>query len=849
MRERLARQPPVAAGWRAGFYGGRSMMRAAGQTSAADHSRLPAAALTAGDAFVSLDTPKPAPLRRKLHAGHFAFARALVQGLDTAASWERYLALEGAHSDARVVRRTIGWLRDELAAASRRHDRHGIGRLIQVDVQKIAADAAPALPTLEEFAASRGLEGFSEQEQVDAYREEFGEASVRLSRRARLMAKQLDALRWLESLVAEPPHAADAVVSWFHPQLATRLEAAGLITLQDLFERINGVGRHWYRGMPAIGAGKALRITEWLTAHVASIGIQIGTHAKQARAGLSARDLQTVVPHRTGIVPFEKLIVPSELNGANGLYRLPQQLCLMRAATDDQAILAWIRSKRGLSADRKRALKARRGIDPNAFDGPLDWLRTLSHTQRAYLKEAERFLLWAIVARRKPLSSMNLEDCEAYREFLGNPQPGHLWCGARGRERWGPAWRPFEGPLSASAQRTAVTILKALYRWLGEQCYLRGNPWAGVATPKVDRNAVDVGRSFTQAQWDWISDCAADLPITSANTRLRLALRLLYATGLRISEVVAARVGDMTWRSYPPDSRGAGHVEGWELRVVGKGEKVRTVPVPDDAVKALGDYLAVRGLGPTLSAAPADAHLLGLATDIGARARWSALAKVEVDPRAGIGPGALNDQFKRFFSRCADQLQDTDPVAADRLRSASVHWLRHTHGSHVIAAGVDVKVLQQNMGHASLATTTNYSTSESRRQMQELGKFWDAGKGAAVASAAAEGRSGQRLVPATGIEAASRVAHLTLRLDIENNSKSGPGKKKAREFIEKRCIAHYLVRRVDDRHYLMAIPYDDDEYLESAIDDLLSAINRTAVNHHCFAEADLHDDITDRYWS
>ena len=69
------------------------MMRAAGQTSAADHSRLPAAALTAGDAFVSLDTPKPAPLRRKLHAGHFAFARALVQGLDTAASWERTSSL------------------------------------------------------------------------------------------------------------------------------------------------------------------------------------------------------------------------------------------------------------------------------------------------------------------------------------------------------------------------------------------------------------------------------------------------------------------------------------------------------------------------------------------------------------------------------------------------------------------------------------------------------------------------------------------------------------------------------------------------------------------------------------
>lgn len=53
----------------------------------------------------------------------------------------------------------------------------------------------------------------------------------------------------------------------------------------------------------------------------------------------------------------------------------------------------------------------------------MEWRRYLSHTQRAYLKEAERFLLWAIVQHKKSLSSMTLEDCEAYRSFLADPAP------------------------------------------------------------------------------------------------------------------------------------------------------------------------------------------------------------------------------------------------------------------------------------------------------------------------------------------------------------------------------------------------------------------------------------------
>jgi integrase len=102
-----------------------------------------------------------------------------------------------------------------------------------------------------------------------------------------------------------------------------------------------------------------------------------------------------------------------------------------------------------------------------------------------------------------------------------------------------------------------------------------------------------------------------------------------------------------------------------------------------------------------------------------------------VAPRAGQGGIAANTlygQLKRFFIDCAATLDaQGDARSAERLRRASTHWLRHTHASHALAAGVPIDVAQQNLGHASLATTTVYAHSESKRRLTALGALW--GKG------------------------------------------------------------------------------------------------------------------------
>ncbi|MEN3362829.1 MAG: hypothetical protein V7606_103, partial [Burkholderiales bacterium] len=594
---------------------------------------------------------RPTPAR-KLHLGHVAFMRAVVQGVDTRDSWERYLRVEGEHDDIRNVRRTIQWIRDEFAAAAKRHDRFGTARLVQIDAEHIT-DREPTLPTLEEFAAQAGMKDFSQAEQLQQYQARYGRGTRRQSRRNRLIARQLEALAWLERLVAQPPQAGDAVASWLHPDLAVRLEAAGIFTVRQLVDRINGLGMRWWTGIRAVGAAKAERIMSWLREHHSSIGVPIGAHVQVQRSKLQAHALARIVPRATAIVPLEKLIVPAELAGADGLYRAPQHLRRIKATNDVEAVLAWIGSKHGLSTEQKAALKRKRRIDPAAPEGPLEWLNYLSNTQRAYRKEAERFLLWAIVQHQKPLSSMTADDCEAYRAFLASPTPVDRWCGPRGREKWGPLWRPFEGPLSPRAQRQAITILKGLYKFLIDQGYLIGNPWNAVAAPKA-ATRIDQKRSFTQAQWDFIEQQLAQLPDTSANHRLRFALHFFYATGLRLTEAVAARVDHLKWVSHRADAGDHKPVARWELTVIGKGETERGVPVPLDVIGELSQYLVARGLDPNPKhASNHGAFLLGKAVDVAARAPWSPAVTLAVDPKTGIAPGTLYTQLKNFFSACA----------------------------------------------------------------------------------------------------------------------------------------------------------------------------------------------------
>nr|HPG81591.1 tyrosine-type recombinase/integrase [Piscinibacter sp.] len=323
-------------------------------------------------------------------------------------------------------------------------------------------------------------------------------------------------------------------------------------------------------------------------------------------------------------------------------------------------------------------------------------------TQRAYRKEAERLILWAIVERGRALSSLTTEDAIAYRAFLRHPGPRARWVGAP-QPRSSPAWRPFAGDLSARSAAYALSVLNALYRWLIEQRYVLANPFAGVKVRGGRPAQLDTSHAFTEHEWKLVRVVAEGLEWSygwsePAAQRLRFLMDFAYATGLRISELVGARLG-----AIDSDAHG----DTW-IRVVGKGHKAGKVVLPPLARAALDRYLVQRGLPVTPSKWRPSTSLIGSLGEDG----------------SGISSWRLWRVLKRFFATAAEVAEEGSPALAEKLRQATPHWTRHTHATHLLEGGAELTTVRDNLRHASLATTSMYlHTDDARRAKQVADRF------------------------------------------------------------------------------------------------------------------------------
>ncbi len=640
----------------------------------------------------SLSRPPYRVTRPRLHRGHFCYLRAVVQGLAPRAAWERYLPEAGAFDDAPRVHRMTAWIRAELAAAAARGGDFARARLLRLN---LAPTPAPSEPTLEDFALDQGLEACSEAEQLAAYEASYGSTLARTRRRTRLLHRQLDAIRELESALVQPMSMLDGCEGWLIDSLAERLRAHGVATLADLHARV-ATGGAWWRGLRGIGARKAAALREFVAHHADTLGPLPAKPDAAPPSAPRAAEGGAV----TGLVPLDQLIVASDLDGTAGRFRASPERCLLAATNDLQAVKAWLGAKA-----KGPAPAVRQGVRSEA-EAAWDSARPRC-TGRAYRKEVERLLLWCILERGKPLSSLTTEDATAFRDFLLAPPPA--WCGGHPHPRGHPAWRPLQGPLSPRSVSYALGVLANLFGFLVDQSYVTGNPFRGVAPPGPVESGPDVGRAFTHAQWTFIQLQLAALQPGLASARLRMALPLLYDSGLRLSELVAARTADLAAvrLGRPPEPS----VEGWMLRVRGKGGRVREVPVDDRWVRgALADYLMKRGLSADPRAV-ADVPLLAPAIPNAA-------------PDAGIAASSFHQQLKRFLLRCAQTLEATDSGGAALLCRASCHWWRHTAISHALDSGVPLQVVRENVGHMSLSTTSRYVTVEAARRLAAMQQMW-----------------------------------------------------------------------------------------------------------------------------
>lgn len=628
--------------------------------------------------------------------------RALVQGIDLRDSWDRYLRIEGEHSDLRTVRRTVAWIRDAFAAAAKRESKPGTARLILLDPTRFNGQdkkaVTPAFPTLAEFAEAHGMEDFSEDEQISAYAEAYplsagkgaaaAKEGIQLSRRARIISRQLEALRWLEDLVARDPRADDEVGAWLHPVMAARLERAGLGTLNAVVERINGVGARWWLHVPGVGAHKAARIVDWLRANETVLGLRIGEHVALPRRQLSRNVLDAVLPPATALRPLERFVVPPALDGRHGTFRRLSAGDSHVANTDLEAICRWLFAK------------------AVAGEGA-----ALSTTQRAYRKEAERLLLWSVLERNLPLSSLSRADARDYLSFLAAPPPH--WCGPRHHQRWSPLWRPMEGPVSASGQAHAITVLRSMFTFWMKQGYVTTNPFTRLDMPASPADVPPpIATQLSMAQWKHLDASLASRVESHLGRRLRRAVRWLYMTGLRLSELTSARCGHLHRTMIGEESLRTS----WHLTVADRTGNTRLVPIPPSLIEELQLELGSHGCEPAVDAvANRDIALLAQFNRQGHPPRpWTA--------------SGLHKALKAQLCAAAATLSGPDAL---HLARASASWLRHTHGAHALAPGegrlrVPLEMVRNNMGHASVATTARYLRSES--DAGALSAFWAEGE-------------------------------------------------------------------------------------------------------------------------
>jgi site-specific recombinase XerD len=103
------------------------------------------------------------------------------------------------------------------------------------------------------------------------------------------------------------------------------------------------------------------------------------------------------------------------------------------------------------------------------------------------------------------------------------------------------------------------------------------------------------------------------------------------------------------------------------------------------------------------------------------------IAKLAIE--APLTPARIYEVLVTAFERCAAHIATHDRRAAERIAAASTHWLRHTYGSHAAAKGVPQDVLQANLGHESLATTSIYVRAEKGRRHRAVQDAFGPAKG------------------------------------------------------------------------------------------------------------------------
>ncbi|MBX9726483.1 MAG: tyrosine-type recombinase/integrase, partial [Rickettsiales bacterium] len=229
--------------------------------------------------------------------------------------------------------------------------------------------------------------------------------------------------------------------------------------------------------------------------------------------------------------------------------------------------------------------------------------------------------------------------------------------------------------MSASTLARRRSALAQWFKFLISERIISENPVLLVRTPKRGRSLPKLLGKQEVAQL--IAHAQSDS--TAQGLRLNALMEIIYASGMRVSELVG-----LTMQHIQRDPKRPKHIEPYFL-VTGKGSKDRMVPLHAGAIVALKNYLAVRA---SFIPAPLDSKWL-----------FPDFSKT----------GRANSQGHISRHKFAVSLKTLCVNAGIDPKRCSPHTLRHSFATHLLEGGADLRVIQELLGHVDIATTQIYT--------------------------------------------------------------------------------------------------------------------------------------------
>ncbi|MBS3818970.1 tyrosine recombinase XerC [bacterium] len=213
-----------------------------------------------------------------------------------------------------------------------------------------------------------------------------------------------------------------------------------------------------------------------------------------------------------------------------------------------------------------------------------------------------------------------------------------------------------------------LATLRSFFQFCIKKKWLEDNPAKLVSTPRQDKPVPTFLSEEEMTRF-------LDLPQSNKSLDLRdkAILELLYATGIRVSELVGMDVQDVNFSDQL-------------IRVKGKGKKERIVPFGRQSLESLRDYFRAR----------------------------TTLNKGKIDQKAVF----LNFRGERLTVRSVERTVAKYIRLSAMQRKVSPHSLRHSFASHLLSRGADLRVIQELLGHESLATTQKYTHLNLKRLLE-----------------------------------------------------------------------------------------------------------------------------------